>query len=141
MQTKLKQCNGCEELKHIWKKHSRKLYCKECWYKHPDRDKKPEKAKKPINKKSSKQQKLDILYSTIRETYLKTNPFCKAKLPGCNLNATDIHHKCGRGRYMLDTTTFLAVCRICHGKIENDPVMAKAMGFSESREEKYGNEE
>ena len=81
------------------------------------------------------------MYSTLRETYLKTNPFCKAKLPGCQLNATDIHHKCGRGRYMLDTTTYLSVCRICHGKIENDPVMSKAMGFSESREEKYGNKE
>jgi len=51
------------------------------------------------------------------------------------------NHKAGRGRFMLDETTFLAVCRICHNQIEENPVMAKAMGFSESREEAHGNKE
>ena len=94
-----------------------------------------------MSKKSSKQDKLDALYSVLRETYLKANPFCKARLVGCQINATDVHHKAGRGRFMLDQSTFLAVCRICHGQIEENPVMAKEMGFSESREEAHGNKE
>jgi hypothetical protein len=141
MQVKLKKCSKCGEQKQIWKRHNRELYCKDCWAQHPDKGKKPLQAKKPISKKSSKQEKLDALYSVLRETYLKANPFCKAKLHGCQINATDVHHMAGRGKFMLDQTTFLAVCRICHNQIEENPVMAKAMGFSESREEAYGNKE
>jgi len=141
MQVKLKKCSKCGEQKQIWKRHNRELYCKDCWAQHPDKGKKPLQAKKPISKKSSKQEKLDALYSVLRETYLKANPFCKAKLHGCQINATDVHHMAGRGKFMLDQSTFLAVCRICHNQIEENPVMAKAMGFSESREEAYGNKE
>ncbi len=141
MQVKLKKCSKCGEQKQIWKRHNRELYCKDCWAQHPDKGKKPLQAKKPISKKSSKQEKLDALYSVLRETYLKANPFCKAKLHGCQINATDVHHMAGRGKFMLDQTTFLAVCRICHNQIEENPIMAKAMGFSESREEAYGNKE
>jgi hypothetical protein len=94
-----------------------------------------------MNKKSSKIEKLDALYRVLREAFLKKNPFCKARLSGCQINATDIHHKVGRGKFMLDETTFLSVCRICHNQIEENPVMAKAMGFSESREEAHGNKE
>ena len=141
MQIKLKKCSKCGEQKQIWKRHNRELYCKDCWAQHPDKGKKPLQAKKPISKKSSKQEKLDALYSVLRETYLKSNPFCKAKLHGCQINATDVHHMAGRGKFMLDQSTFLAVCRICHNQIEENPVMAKAMGFSESREEAYGNKE
>ena len=141
MQAKQKKCSGCGELKHIWKRHNRNLYCKDCWAQHPDKSKKPLQAKKPMSKKSSKQDKLDVLYSVLRENYMKANPFCKAKLPGCQINATDVHHKAGRGKFMLDQSTFLAVCRICHNQIEENPVMAKAMGFSESREEAHGNKE
>jgi hypothetical protein len=141
MQVKLKKCSKCGEQKQIWKRHNRELYCKDCWAQHPDKGKKPLQAKKPISKKSSKQEKLDALYSVLRETYLKANPFCKAKLHGCQINATDVHHMAGRGKFMLDQSTFLAVCRICHNQIEENPVMAKAMGFSESREEAHGNKE
>lgn len=139
MQPKLKKCNGCDQLKPIWKRHEKQLYCKDCWYQHPDKNKKQLKSKTPLSKKSSKQEKLDSLYSVLRESHLKANPFCKAGLPGCQRNSTDIHHMVGRGEFMLDETTFLSVCRICHGQIEENPKMAKAMGFSKSREEVYGN--
>jgi hypothetical protein len=149
MQAKLKKCSGCDEIKHIWKKHNRNLYCKDCWYRHPEsrktelerRKEKKLLAKKPLNKKSSKQEKLNAIYLLLRADYLKANRFCKAKLSGCQLNATDIHHKAGRGKFMLDQSTFLAVCRICHNQIEENPIMAKEMGFSLSREEAHGNKE
>ena len=41
MEPKLKKCSGCDQLKHIWKKHNRNLYCKDCWYKHPESRKTP----------------------------------------------------------------------------------------------------
>ena len=41
MLSKLKKCSKCDELKVIWKKHNRELYCKDCWNSHPDKKKKP----------------------------------------------------------------------------------------------------
>lgn len=129
MQPKLKKCEGCDQLKHIWKKHNRSLYCKDCWSQHPDKGKKPLQAKKPMNKKSSKIQKMDALYTVLRESYLKHNQFCKAGLPGCQINATDVHHKKLRGNYYLDESTFLPVCRICHNFIHANPILSRELGF------------
>jgi len=65
---------------------------------------------------------------------LEGKPMCEARLPGCSLNATDIHHKKGRiGVNYLDTTNFLAVCRACHNLIETHVEMAKEAGFSKNR--------
>ena len=46
------------------------------------------------------------------------------------LKATDVHHMKGRGKYHLDTTTWLAVCRNCHMWIEENTVDAIELGFS-----------
>lgn len=134
MDQKLKKCDGCQKDKLIWKRYQGKKYCKDCCYSLEINKKQPVKPSKPLSKKSSKQTKLDAAYSVIREAFLKANPFCQAKLSGCLLNSTDVHHKAGRGIYMLDSTLFLSVCRMCHNKIEENPVMAKEMGFSVSRE-------
>jgi hypothetical protein len=73
-------------------------------------------------------------YTAIRLEYLKNRPACEAKiLPMCTYEATDIHHKKGRGKYLCDTNYFLAVCRDCHNWIELHPVAAKKLGFSVSR--------
>jgi predicted HNH restriction endonuclease len=47
--------------------------------------------------------------------------------------ATDVHHKKGRGKYHLDTSTWLPVCRNCHEWIETHPEDAKELGYSETR--------
>ena len=141
MQAKLKKCEECQEDKLIWKRHEGKKYCKDCYYKLNLKNKPLKKPNKPLSKKSSKQAKLDAAYLVLRETFLKNNSFCKAKLHGCTINATDIHHKAGRGIYMLDSTLFLPVCRICHGQIETNPIMAKELGLSISREEIRKNNE
>jgi hypothetical protein len=49
------------------------------------------------------------------------------------LHATDVHHKKGRGKYHLDVTTWLPVCRNCHAWIELNPIDAVELGFSDSR--------
>ncbi len=137
LQAKQKKCDGCNEITSIWKKEGKQRFCKSCWskqFKGLSSTKKPT-AKKPLSPRSSKQVKLDALYSILREQFLKRKPYCEAHLPGCAVNATDVHHKKGRtGNLLLDDTEFLAVCRTCHGWIETHPKEAKLLDFSKSRE-------
>ena len=137
LQAKLKKCDGCSEVTTIWKKEGTQKFCRHCWskqFKGLSSIKKPT-AKKPLSPRSSKQVKLDALYSILRKSYMERYPFCLAKLPGCSINATDIHHKMGRtGKLYLDETEFLSVCRTCHGWIETHPTEAKLLNLSKSRE-------
>lgn len=136
MQAKKKLCNGCNQLEYIWKKEGQQKFCKTCWSSQTKGKKsiKPT-AKKPLSPRSSKQQKLEALYSILRIKYLQHHPYCQAHLPGCQINASDIHHTAGRvGNLLLDDTQFLAVCRTCHGWIETNHVDAKLLGLSKSRE-------
>jgi len=104
---------------------SRDRYCKDCAGRITP-------AKK-IAAKSSKKAGEDQVYSKLRKDYLTLRPVCKANVPGCTSVATDVHHKAGRGKYYLITTTWLPVCRICHMWIETHPKEAKELGFSENR--------
>jgi hypothetical protein len=137
LQAKLKKCDGCSEVTTIWKKEGTQKFCKQCWskqFKGLSSTKKPT-AKKPMRLQSSKIVKLNAAYSILREQYLKHHPHCEAHLPGCAINACDIHHKKGRvGTLFLDDTEFLAVCRQCHTWIETHPKEAKLLNFSKSRE-------
>jgi hypothetical protein len=83
------------------------------------------------NKKSSKDIKRDE-YKQLRKEFLKKNPYCQARIPGCNRVSTDVHHKGGRVGDNL-TSHFLSVCRYCHNWIETHPIAAKELGFSISR--------
>lgn len=135
MQKKLKTCNKCSLPKLIWKKEGRERYCQSCW-----NEIKPTVPKhKPvqIKKISDKQSKLNTAYSVLRKSFLSTNPYCQARLSCiCSINATDVHHMEGRGVKTLDTTTWLAVCRLCHCWIEEHPLQAKELNLSKSRERK-----
>ena len=92
------------------------------------------KAKKPIKKVSDKQSKKLRTYSAMRKAYLEFNSSCKASLVGCAGASTDIHHMVGRvGERMLDTTTWIAVCRNCHRIIEDNPTFAKNLNLSKKR--------
>lgn len=126
IQAKLKKCAGCSQLKHIWKSHKKDKYCKECWY----TIEKP-KSISPVSKK--RQGEMDE-YSKRRLAFLALHTSCQAKLVSCTGKATDVHHKAGRvGDDYLNMNKWLAVCRSCHGWIENNPQEAKELGFSESR--------
>jgi hypothetical protein len=125
IQAKLKQCAGCNQMKHIWKANGKDKYCKECWYS----IEKP-KSIPPISKKMK--ETVDQ-YTKIRTAYLVVNPSCKARLVGCTSVATDVHHKAGRGENHLRIATWLPVCRACHTWIELHPKEAKELGLSETR--------
>jgi len=125
MQPKLKICNGCQKQKLIWKSHGKDKYCKECWYTMEPPSKIP-----PISKKM--RETLDE-YSKKRVAFLIVHSICQARLVGCTKEATDVHHKAGRGENHLKISTWLAVCRSCHTWIELNPAEAKELGFSENR--------
>ena len=73
------------------------------------------------------------IYNVLAKDFLLDHPVCEAAVTGCSYIATQVHHKRGRGVYLTDVDTFLAVCNSCHVWIERNPVKAKEAGFSESR--------
>lgn len=124
--TKLKTCNGCQQKKTIWKSHGKEKYCKECWYK----IEKPKSISPVSNKKKTEMDS----YTKLRDAFLFIKPNCEAKLVGCTIKSTDIHHKAGRvGDNYLKVGTWIAVCRSCHRWIEENPDAAKDLGLSQNR--------
>jgi RNA polymerase subunit RPABC4/transcription elongation factor Spt4 len=125
IQTKLKSCAGCKQLKHIWKSHGKEKYCRDCWY----QLEKPKQIS-PVSKKM--RETLDE-YGKRRAAYLIVHPICQARLVGCTKDATDVHHKAGRGENHLKISTWLAVCRNCHTWITENSKEAIELGLSDSR--------
>lgn len=78
---------------------------------------------KPIANKMGKDLKE---YGKLRKQFLEDNPMC-AVFP--KLKAVEVHHKKGRGKYLLDTTTWLAVSQEGHNKIHDYPVWAVENNF------------
>lgn len=88
------------------------------------------KKRKPIKKVSANhKQLLDIMYK-LKAVWIVGK---KCGVRGCQLPAVDPHHMKGRGKYLLDTSTWLPVCRDHHTYIENNPDWAKEQGYSLSR--------
>lgn len=125
MKTKMKLCSGCNTEQYIWKTIGRDRYCKSCAGRIT--------PAKRIPTKSSRKASEDETYSKLRKDFLTLHSTCKAMLPGCTAVATDVHHKKGRGKYYLITSTWIPLCRICHMWVETHPIEAKELGFSEDR--------
>jgi hypothetical protein len=131
---KLKICSGCGEEKKIWKNHEGNKYCQYCWHRIKfQKDPPKPKPKKPINPKSKKQKALDSAYTVLRKPFMEKHPMCQAALSGCQDASCDVHHKKGRGKWLLVVDTWMAVCRPCHTWIEEHPIEATEMGFRESK--------
>lgn len=96
-----------------------------------------EKSKEPrkkISKVSDKQKELNAEYKILADEYKRTHPNCEAKINGYCTGATeDVHHSRGHGKYFLDVTTFIAVCRSCHIWIGDNHKEAEAKGLVFSR--------
>jgi hypothetical protein len=131
MKAKLKTCVACEKEKPIWKNHEGNKYCQYCWNKRQATE--PAKRNTYVKKGASKIVKLEKEYTQLRKIYLTKHPLCMAALPGCQHNATDVHHKKGRGKWYLVVAKWMAVCRKCHIWIEEHPIEATDLGFRESK--------
>lgn len=119
---KKKICKNCLTEQYIWSKRM----CKKCASLSVKR--------KPIAKLSVKRKVENVEYLKLRLEYLNEHQNCEAKIAGCNIFATQIHHRAGRiGNLLTDTSLFLAVCGHCHRVIELNPNFAKQHGFSENR--------
>lgn len=133
IKAKKKLCDNCSTEQFIWKNDKGSRYCKSCWLKYKSSETIPLKKRKYINPVSKKTQVLNDAYKPIRRDFILSNSICQAALPGCTSYATDVHHKKGRGKYMLAMKTWLSVCRQCHIWIELNPNEAIELGFSEKR--------
>ena len=118
--------------------------------------KKEKKGRKPIKKVSKVRTALNREYMRLRAIYLKDNPYCDWWLaehsitqddvsasgvvfnhrPGeglCPLQSTEVHHVKGRGKYMLDTSTWMAVSAEGHRRIHAAPATSYATGYMQPR--------
>lgn len=74
----------------------------------------------PVKKISAKHAKELQDYGVLRRKYLMENPVCESGLPGdiCGCLSVEVHHRAKRGKNLLDSSTFMAICRPCHTYIE-----------------------
>jgi len=91
------------------------------------------KALKGLAPRTKKGQKEDRTYDKLATKYKNEHPMCEARLPCCTGFTTDIHHKKGRGIWLLIVEFFLGVCRPCHDWIEENPEEAIRLNLSVSR--------
>lgn len=142
---KLKPCKTCTDPRYLFSHGN----CLECYNRlklvskptctHVTLKQTSQKIAKPfrvIKSVSDKRKKLDAIYNIAATQFKKDNPYCMARLDVCTDRTSDIHHKKGRGEYLLDVTTWLATCRECHHRIELNPAHAKELGLSENRLDK-----
>jgi hypothetical protein len=93
------------------------------------RGKKPSLKQTPIKRVSDKRKAKNILYKVERAEYLKYHlvcEICKSRAP------TEIHHTYSgkdRDKFFLDTSTWLAVCRMCHSNVHANPIWAREKGY------------
>lgn len=134
LQVKKKICNACESEQIIWKNHNGNKYCRQCWLKENSTPL-PKKLPTPIKPKSDKKAALDQLYTVLRNKFFQNdaNKSCKARLKGCTLVASDVHHTKGRGESLNDVSTWIPLCRNCHNYVETHPAEAKALNLSTNR--------
>lgn len=121
-----------------------KALCPKC-YQNKIRQPKPGSVPKPrqpikikkeykIPKKSKQQLIIDAEYAKLRGPFLKENPNCKINIEGCLGVAGEVHHTRGRGKkYMLDVSTWLPACRVCHNWELSHSQQAKELGIIKSR--------
>jgi hypothetical protein len=62
------------------------------------------------------------IYSEARRKFLQGAP---CRIQGCLRPACDLHHVKGRGQFFLDESTWLAVCRVHHDWIHQNPAEAR----------------
>ena len=92
----------------------------------------PKTPKHPIRQVSQRQARLNAEYYPKARAFKIANPVCQC----CPLRhitpphpTEDVHHKRGRGRYLLEESTYAAVCRECHTFIDANRTWAYSVGL------------
>lgn len=101
------------------------------------------KKRKRLNPVSKKRGAAMKEYAKKRKAFLRAHPYCQGKrqmgvcsenhvgpvVHDCFNRPRDVHHVRGRGKYLLDESTWLAVCRGCHDWIHSHPLTARTLGL------------
>lgn len=101
----------------------------------PRQNWKPIKLRKSIRWVSTKNHALNLEYNRERKFYLAENPKCVAgPKRGMSPHRSDqVHHRRGRGKFLLEKSTWSAVCAGCHDHIHRNPKWAYANGLMGKR--------
>jgi len=134
IQVKKKICDGCDTEQIIWKNHQGQRFCRSCWLRDNSAPL-PKKLPKPIKPKSDKKSIQDQLYTVLRNKFFQddNNKSCKARLEGCTLVASDVHHLysgSSRSEHYLNVKEWIPVCRNCHTKIHDDLTKDEAIALN-----------
>jgi len=136
MKANLKVCDGCGELRLIWKNETeegeRKRYCKGCWSARKSKKHKPTLSNKPLRSRSPKRSKEETEYSKKAKAFKLLHPHCEIVVPGiCTHQTHDVHHTQGReGTLLLDERYWKAGCRTCHQWVTVNTQEAIDLGYS-----------
>lgn len=79
-----------------------------------------------MRRESLKLARLRRLYAKMRVDFLIQNPWCIR----CGGEATEVHHKAGRGLNLLNVDTWAAACSACHSYITTHPQESYDRGWS-----------
>ena len=94
---------------------------------------KPPKPRTKIKPIKNGRSNLNKQYLVARREFLTSHPRCQVLQPHggpCGAEATECHHRRGRGRYYLDQATFLACCQSCHSLLHGKlAAFGHAMGY------------
>src|SRR5699024_3555694 len=105
--------------------------CKDCWNRYKGIKKPVKSNKNTIKQVSNKKSKELSKYRRLRDEYMKVNSFCEVR--GCSRKATDLHHRVSREFALVDIAVFMAVCRECLNKIEENDRWARDNGYKLSK--------
>lgn len=87
----------------------------------------------PINKVSKGRKKVNANYYKQARAFKKKHPVCKIQSPDCTYNTEGVHHKRGRGAYLMDESTWMPACNACNAYVEAHDAWARKRGFKESK--------
>lgn len=79
----------------------------------------------PLNPISDKTRARNAEYKIVRDKYIRAHPVCEGRLDKfpCGRDATDVHHVAARSvrpDLVCDPSNFLALCRMCHSRVETE---------------------
>ena len=136
IQPKLKTCSTCKQKTILWRANPPS--CKTCWLKIKasnevsttkpyNLSKTTKSSAKRIKSVSDKMLGKLKEYRMLRDAYMSGNPICEVS--GCGRVADDLHHRKPRAYHLCDVSIFMAVCRLCHTRIESDDTWARSKGY------------
>ena len=87
---------------------------------------KTKKPRKGLRKVSPRKQAINAQYNKQAKAFKIAHPVCQI----CQCTPTkDVHHIRRRGPFLLEESTWLAVCRWCHDHLHSNASWAREKGY------------